>query len=762
MTSKKSDEDQSSEKKISDFSRAASEWTELLEGASSKLKLKVSSEKLIDELRSIFNKESETKSQVAKRLATIEWVMDQLISNKFEEKKAQDIVSFLLPELNNKIPIEMVGHFAQKIIDSLSGEHDGTIFIFLPKMFSAIKQMKELYAGGIDHTGASYSNQIINTLCNDEWPKPMVCNMIRYLRDMDLSEQQLGNLFTKMISSLEQVDIEQIPAIVYQLLLFSTKGVQKQMLLGITECLTKIDKKYDNQESGDLDIDDNNEKDQKIETLRHIEGTVILHINLAIKRDQKLGSDYLNLLKSETSSSSSSSSIIMSSFQVAVLLLLGQDNSLNNLSELVLNFLKSSIVKSLQTSDDRDTAWLAGTFRANRQSDFATLRSTFIKVIENSRYGWETIVTSAMSLGSLLMDANETIKLGVSANEKIIDLGSEILYKIFSYHDMVRFSILDLVSDRIVTRSPNATFYVHLLSKIVRDSSQLAIEMIDKIKESIEFLPSLRPQLAYDVIQAVLPIFKLNASFKDHVILVLRKSIFNRELDSRIIAVNGFLSILESLKSSQNELGAEILGFLRRCFNQQYQIRESLYNGLASVFVANASMREAIVDFILPQFERCFVRSEDDPPIDIKKCIDGKPTGDTSSIDSIRPVEPFHVLIKSMVEMSITVIDESEGAASQGKVLTQSAGSRKPFYDKLHKSLLALITRMKGSELEEFELDKTSKFALETPEGYYNQHASIVLLGTYEVFIMIVMNTSHLQPSSSSLSPSPSSPPLFD
>lgn len=41
--------------------------------------------------------------------------------------------------------------------------------------------------------------------------------------------------------------------------------------------------------------------------------------------------------------------------------------------------------------------------------------------------------------------------------------------------------------------------------------------------------------------------------------------------------------------------------------------------------------------------------------------------------------------------------------------------------------------RLARAELEEFELDKSSVFDLSSPQGCYNQHAAVILLGTFEV-----------------------------
>ena len=49
-----------------------------------------------------------------------------------------------------------------------------------------------------------------------------------------------------------------------------------------------------------------------VEQLRHIEGTVTLHINFAIKQDQELGKEFIKLLKKEGKA--------LTTFNVALLL----------------------------------------------------------------------------------------------------------------------------------------------------------------------------------------------------------------------------------------------------------------------------------------------------------------------------------------------------------------------------------------------------------------------------------------------------------
>jgi hypothetical protein len=51
----------------------------------------------------------------------------------------------------------------------------------------------------------------------------------------------------------------------------------------------------------------------------------------------------------------------------------------------------------------------------------------------------------------------------------------------------------------------------------------------------------------------------------------------------------------------------------------------------------------------------------------------------------------------------------------------------------LKKILEEIVPRLLGLELEDFDLDATATFSLETIQGQYNQEAAGLLLGLYEV-----------------------------
>lgn len=108
------------------------------------------------------------------------------------------------------------------------------------------------------------------------------------------------------------------------------------------------------------------------------------------------------------------------------------------------------------------------------------------------------------------------------------------------------------------------------------------------------------PSEAKAVLGALQPLLLESAQLLDHVIIVLRKGLFSREEESRLVAVTGYLQLLKGFKPqsgvsasqqapalaviSHDKLWYEILGNLRRCLTQQASVRKHLYEGTKLLF----------------------------------------------------------------------------------------------------------------------------------------------------------------------------------
>ena len=111
-------------------------------------------------------------------------------------------------------------------------------------------------------------------------------------RDSNLSRDEALEVVKKPHKSLPRLELEHLPGVIYQLLLFSAKGFQADVLRGIASHFQELDRKY-----RPTDDDATQVRRSKLEVLRAVEGNILLHIDFAMKRDPSLASAYLAILK---------------------------------------------------------------------------------------------------------------------------------------------------------------------------------------------------------------------------------------------------------------------------------------------------------------------------------------------------------------------------------------------------------------------------------------------------------------------------------
>lgn len=55
------------------------------------------------------------------------------------------------------------------------------------------------------------------------WPSDVILHVVAMLRDVTLSADELGHVIAKTLRHFTDVDLQELPPLVYQLLLLSTK-----------------------------------------------------------------------------------------------------------------------------------------------------------------------------------------------------------------------------------------------------------------------------------------------------------------------------------------------------------------------------------------------------------------------------------------------------------------------------------------------------------------------------------------------------------
>ncbi|XP_074256102.1 Fanconi anemia group I protein isoform X2 [Saimiri boliviensis] len=680
-------------------------------------------------------------------------------SGDLQKETASEIIGLLMLEAHHfpaPLLVELANEFISAVRDS--SLVNGKSLELLPIILTALATKKEKLAYGKGVlSGEEYKKQLINTLCSGRWDQQHVIHLTSMFKDVPLSAEEVEFVVEKALSMFSKMNLQEIPPLVYQLLVLSSKGSRKSVLEGIIAFFNAVDKQHNEDQSGDELLDVVTVPSGE---LRHVEGTVILHIVFAIKLDYELGRELLKHLKAGQQGDSNN----LSPFSIALLLSVTR---IQRFQEQVLDFLKTSVVKSF-----KDLQLLQGSkFLQNLVLHRAYVSTMILEVVKNSVHSWDHVTQGLVELGFLLMDSYGPKKvldgkaietspnLSRMPNQHACKLGANILLETFKIHEMVRQEILEQVLNRVVTRASSPiSHFLDLLSNIVMYAPLVLQSCSSKVTEAFDYLSFLPLQTVQSLLKAVQPLLKVSMSMRDSLILVLRKAMFANQLDARKSAVAGFLLLLKnfkvlgSLSSSQcsqslsvsqvhvdvhghynsvaNETFClEIMDSLRRCLSQQADVRLMLYEGFYDVLRRNSQLANSIMQTLLSQLKQFYEPKPDLlPPLKLEACI-------LAQGDKISLQEPLDYLLcciqHCLAWYKNTVIPLQQRKEEE----EEEEEEEEAFYQDLDDILESITNRMIKSELEDFELDKSADFSQSTSIGIKNNICAFLVMGVCEVLI---------------------------
>ncbi|XP_011929768.1 PREDICTED: Fanconi anemia group I protein isoform X4 [Cercocebus atys] len=603
-------------------------------------------------------------------------------------------------------------------------------------------------------SGEECKKQLINILCSGRWDQQYVIQLTSMFKDVPLTAEEVEFVVEKALSMFSKMNLQEIPPLVYQLLVLSSKGSRKSVLEGIIAFFSALDKQHNEEQTGDELLDVVTVPSGE---LRHVEGTIILHIVFAIKLDYELGRELLKHLKAGQQGDSNNN---LSPFSIALLLSVTR---IQRFQDQVLDLLKTSVVKSF-----KDLQLLQGSkFLQNLVPHRSYVSTMILEVVKNSVHSWDHVTQGLVELGFILMDSygpkkvldGKTIETSPSLsrmpNQHACKLGANILLETFKIHEMIRQEILEQVLNRVVTRASSPiSHFLDLLSNIVMYAPLVLQSCSSKVTEAFDYLSFLPLQTVQRLLKAVQPLLKVSMSMRDSLILVLRKAMFANQLDARKSAVAGFLLLLKnfkvlgSLSSSQcsqslsfsqvhvdvhshynsvaNETFClEIMDSLRRCLSQQADVRLMLYEGFYDVLRRNSQLANSIMQTLLSQLKQFYEPKPDLlPPLKLEACI-------LTQGDKISLQEPLDYLLcciqHCLAWYKNTVIPLQQGEEEEEE--------EEAFYQALDDILESITNRMIKSELEDFELDKSADFSQSTSIGIKNNICAFLVMGVCEVLI---------------------------
>ncbi|XP_021502715.1 Fanconi anemia group I protein isoform X1 [Meriones unguiculatus] len=720
-------------------------------------------------LRAIFKGSPCSEEDGAHRRYKIYSCCIQLVeSGDLQQEVASEILGLLMLEVHH-FPGPLLVELANEFVGAIREDSlvNGKSLELLPIILTAVATKKEVLACGKgDSNGEEWKRQLIDDLCSVRWAQRYVIQLTSMFKDVRLTTEEMDLVVAKVLMMFSKLNLQEIPPLVYQLLVLSSKGSRRSVLDGIIAFFRELDKQQSKEQSSD-------ELSELVtataDELHHVEGTVILHIVFAIKLDCELGRELLKHLKAGQQGDSSK---CFCPFSIALLLSLTR---IQRFEEQVFDLLKTSVVKSF-----KDLQLLQGSKFLQTLVPQRTCVSTMIlEVVKNSVHSWDHVTQGLIELGFILMDSygpkkildGKAVELGSSlskmTNQHACKLGANILLETFKIHEMVRQEILEQVLNRVVTRTSSPiNHFLDLLSDIIT-YAPLVLQSCSKVTETFDYLSFLPLQTVQGLLKAVQPLLKVSMSMRDSLILVLRKAMFASQLDARKSAVAGFLLLLKnfkvlgSLSSSQcsQSIGVtqvhvdvhsrynsvanetfclEIIDSLKRCLGQQADIRLMLYEGFYDVLRRNSQLANSIMQTLFSQLKQYYEPEPDLlPPLKLGACV--LTQGSQTFLQ-----EPLDHLL-SCIQHCLAWYKNKVIPLQQG----DEGEEEEELYHELDDMLESITVRMIKSELEDFELDKSADFSQSSDVGIKNNICACLIMGVCEVLIEYNFSISNFSKSKS-------------
>ncbi|KAL7401954.1 hypothetical protein ABVT39_007309 [Epinephelus coioides] len=690
-----------------------------------------------------------------RRLLVYEHCIPLCESGDLQTEVAADIIGLLMLETHT-LPGPCLAKLASVFVEAIKvGKMgSGKSLELFPTVLTALSACEALSYGKGELSGEEYKKQLINSLCSSRWDPQCVIHLTTMFRDVPLSSEELQFLVEKVLRMFTKLDLQEIPPLVYQLLLLSAKGCKKQVLDGIISYFKEQDVRQEEEEkhgeSLDLEV-------QSIpqDQLRHVEGTAILHIVFAIRLDHELGREFLKSFKTSYGD--------LCPFSVALLLSVAR---IQRYEEQVFDLLKGAIVKSFKDEQLQQ----GSKFLQDLLPGHCSVAQMILDTVKNSVFGWDHVTQGLVQLGFCLMDAfgpkpgpfgkttEGSATVARTPTQQACKLGGQVLLQGFKIHEPIRGEILEQVLNRLVTKTASpVSHYLDLFSDIVVSAPMILLESSSKVTETFDHLSYLPLATVQGLLKAVQPLLKVSMSLKDALILVLRKAMFSSQLDGRKSAVTGFLLLLKNFKvlgslassqcsqaisSSQIQVDVhsrynsaaneafclEILSSLRRCLSQQADVRLMLYEGFYDVLRRNSQLASSIMQTLFSQLKRYYEPEQDLlPPVKLEPCI-------TAHGDQIYLQEPLAHLVSCTVHCLLW-LQNMRRSANTGDSDDEEEEEEEGYQSDLQTILESMTRRMIKSELEDFELDKSAEFSTGSSVGTKNNIYALLVMGVYEVLM---------------------------
>ncbi|KAJ2809993.1 hypothetical protein H4S07_002935, partial [Coemansia furcata] len=600
----------------------------------------------------------------------------------------------------------------------------------------------------ITRTGLALKSYWVESACSYRWDPKSSVAVCALLREIVLSERQIEVVANRMLRQLKLAELNELPAMVYQLLLFARNGFKREIIGGILSFFDILE----NDNSNDASV----EQQKRWRELGDIEGTVMLHIIYNIKQDFELGDALITYAKEQGDVALAAATAAPSTFSFACLLALAR---IHRFEDTVIAFLRTTIVKSIHDAMTlASTAWIRPYLPPMQLSAQQRLLSA---VVARSSYGWDQVTQSLIQLCLSVMDLTGSMaarRSGFSAQAcgEARRISMQALRSAFGLHEFVRAEVIEQILSRVMFQTDSHMHFLGLLGELVDDDADVLRVFVPKFVDVFDSISVISPAALERLLVAISPIILDDSPFRSSLILVLRKILFAHSFDDRRTALSGLFVLTTSFASALDEcqirLGAaalaatgagevrhlqrrvdvlvstllEVLGLLRRCLTQQPEMRAASYERLGLLLDMPCVRRSSLLlsalhDIFRVEFAKYYLMPEQgqgSSPINIPLCL--HPV--TNKV--VMPIASFLHCYGKLVVASRT---PGSNGSSSSSGLPAAAAAAKAWKD--------LCLRFSKAQIEDFELDPTGDYSLDSQFGQRNFSTALLVVGCLDACV---------------------------
>uniref|UniRef100_A0A0C9QHI6 Fanci_0 protein n=1 Tax=Fopius arisanus TaxID=64838 RepID=A0A0C9QHI6_9HYME len=655
---------------------------------------------------------STTESSQSKHRKLVESILKKLATEKVSTSHVNAIVNRIIQEFPKYSKLQL-----SKIVDFCLNSlrlNDDEYFCWreiLPISLQILEDEKYMNYKGNEVTGPEYKSLIIQSICNQHWDLGTLTSLAKMFGEMRMNKNDHLLVIRALCDKIPDVEPKEMPPFVHQILRLSD-NVDGRLVIGTLQkyfetLYSSIDKETPEtvESIGQLSLKE----------IQDTESTVLYHIRQSALLNHSSLKDFVKNLKNITNAPE----FILEPFPMSVLLLIS-----DIYNDQIFDIIKQALARKIQDEEKkRSCFWVKHVLPEN-----SIVMEIMEQIIENSNKDRHMVLKGLLDLAFVLMD---TGKPKEGEDNQLHEVGVKILQKLVKKRHEVGATVLQNLTDKIVAGGAAISHYIEVLAYMCRKATLIVLDSQIWISTLLEQLLAIPGEAATQVLYATIPLIRTSNAIRDSLVLILRKALYRKGVETRKMAVTGFLQFLSNLKispfglsqSSSSMTNAstssiftqvtmergsqsrsnprihiafcqEILIILTKCFSHESDVRQHLYKGLHEAVALNPELGEAAIELLLGHFQDFYESDETvKPPLMLDNC---------SSIAGPEALlqEPIGHLIFTLQKIYCTVASKNLDSL-----------------DRLSNVLESLCKRMTPSALDHLQVDDRSDLLDNLPKS---------------------------------------------